>query len=182
MKKLTALALALVIALSVIVVANPSDTQAASTKEVTAATNCKKAPAIKTGTTKVTYKQSKGYVKFTAPKKGTYVITFSGLATKPVPASGRDICYSYCNIGKKILGSYLDPIKVKTNKNKKTDVLWVTTKYCWNDSNKAEGYGVDNYLYSRTATLSLKKGETIYIYNYASTDKHTLNINIKKKK
>jgi thiamine pyrophosphokinase len=84
MKRFTALALALVIALSVMVVANPSDAEAASTKKVTAVTNYKKAPAIKTGTTKVTYKKSKGYVKFTAPKKGTYVITFSGLATVPV--------------------------------------------------------------------------------------------------
>jgi hypothetical protein len=179
MKRITALALALVIALSVMVVANPSDAEAASTKKVTAVTNYKKAPAIKTGTTKVTYKKKEGYVKFTASKKGTYVITFSGLAT--VPATKEDITYGFSDIYKKNSYGYLESVKVKTNKNKKTWSLYLTTKFCWNNFDKEDGYGASNSLYSRTATLTLKKGETIYIYNYATSAKHTLNINIKKK-
>lgn len=188
MKRMAALALALVMALSIVVIGNPTDASAAKTNKVTANTtdNYKKAPALKTGNNLVTVKitkssRARGLVKYTAKKKGTYVITVSGMNgyDKPDINLGN---YYIKKLKKSGSFAYLDKVKVKTNKGK-TDWLKLATKYSYNNFYKSKGQGTSNYLYKRTATISLKKGESIYIDTYCTTSKkkYTYNVNIKLK-
>lgn len=185
MKRVLALMLAVVMAFLITTTAFPTETYAATKKnKVTATSNSKptkKTPALKTGDNVVTYKKSSGYVKFTASKKGTYTFTFSGLTS--LEKTPDKIGYGYFTIDEKSSYGYYSPIKVKTNKGKKSEYLEVTTKYCYNKYDKKSE--TSNYLYKRTATLSLKKGETVYIYNFTSigvnSAKHSVNINVKKK-
>lgn len=136
--------------------------------------NYKKIPAIKKGTTKVTMKKQYSYVKFTAPKKATYKIKFSGVKK----TDARYVC-GHINIS-----------KLKTNKT--TGKKYFVTKnvrtnggrsYAVRLANKSDTYGekVYRYLKSRTVTIDMKKGETIYIDGYfagGTTNKTTYTVKI----
>ncbi len=180
MKKLACLALAFVMALSIIVVASPSDASAASVKKVTATKSYKKAPALKTGNNKVTMPKNWYYVKYKAPKKGTYVFTFTNIQSTN---ANKENGFGAINL-MKWNGNYMQYTKVKTNGGKKCDTLWICTNRNWKNGVKERFKDpTTDYTYKRTATITLKKGETIYITGCYSGNKTKYNfmVNVKKK-
>lgn len=182
-KKLSVLAAALVVALGMVCTVAPTTGQAASTKKVTAAKTYQKAPSLKTGNNTVSSANSspQRIVKYTAKSKGTYVFTFSKF--KSVPTKSKDINLGFVSVNKLVKSGSskgLNVLKVQTNKGK-TSYLNVATSYSYNHFYKNKGSGVDNYLYSRKATVSMKKGQTLYFKTFFTGGKHSYSVNIKKK-
>lgn len=186
--KLVCLGLVVALALSVFTPSAAIEAQAA--KKVTANYNYKKAPAIKTGTTTVTAKKYNGsnnksktktaipWVKFTAPKAGTYQFTISDLTVKGksnttvVSAVGMWTGVNTWS-GSTYPQSYL---KVKT-KGGKTSTLWLCSKNAYLSSGKVS---TATSLPSRTATVKLKKGQVVYI-SFNQSYNVTYKVKVKKK-
>lgn len=183
MKRIIALTLAVVMAFLITTTAFPTETYAATKKNKVTATSgtkpTKKTPALKTGENVITYKKEAGWVKFTATKKGTYKFTFSNVASPEKNADQNG--WGYFTIDDKD-GKYYFPIVTKTDKGK-NKYINITTKYCYKNYPDIAG---DKYGYKRTATLSLKKGQTVYLYGSiiigVKSAKHTVDIKITKKK
>ena len=182
-KKITALLLMLVMAVTVFSVST-IDSQAASTKKVTANYNPKKAKALKVGNNKVTspktYKKDGigsryTYVKFVAPKDGTYKLTMSNIACN-------DSSSALCNFYICDKPPYYSSIYVKTNYGKAT-CLFMATKASYNAFHKNEKNTTNKYLAKRYGQLKLVKGQTVYIKLYCTNvTKLTYNVNVKKVK
>ena len=136
--------------------------------KVTASSNkIGKAKKVKIGTTYVTVKKSSAYdskdryLKFAAPKSGRYKITFSNI--KSVPGKKKDFNCGSIAISKILYKTSKEPssVKIKT-KGGSTYFLYVCSKFM-NSLNKDKKIDKYSYLPSRTASISLKKGETIWI-------------------
>jgi len=154
---------------------SPVSAQAA-TKKVSATTNYKKAPKLKVGTNKVTAKKNNSYVKFTAPKTGTYTFTISNIAT----IKGRNPDTNLGNLYiEKMSGSYLSTQRVSTNGGKNT-VLWTATKDSYNRYYKGKKVTKDTYLATRYGKLKLKKGETVWLEYYYTGTRCTYTLKVKK--
>ena len=128
----------------VMVLALPVEASAAA--KVTAVTKETKAKAVKKGKTVVTLPKATkksstySYVKFKAPATKTYKITLGNLR-KRGRSSASDILAAHSSLYKN--GYYgLDRVTIKLNKKKTT---------------------ANTFLPSRTASVKLKKGETLYI-------------------
>ena len=164
-----------VLAAALIFSVSPISAQAAA-KKVSATTNYKKAPKLKTGTNKVTARKNNSYVKFTAPKNGTYTFTISNIAT----INGK---YPDTNLGnlyiEKQNGSYLSTQTVKTNGGK-SSVLWTATKESYERFHKTKKPTSSTYLATRYGKLKLKKGETVYLEYYYTGGKCTYTLTVKK--
>ncbi len=196
MKRIATFALAVMMVLSVVMVQSPIEANAASTKKVTANYNYKKAPALKTGTNKVTAKK-KGYnypfVKFKAPKAGTYTFAISGITS--TGNTKKEIGYGNISLGVPSgYKNYMTDLKVQTNKAKNASKigtkkvyassLGICTSYCWNKYEKADyKKGKSNYVYTRYLKIKLKKGQTVYLNSYfaGTKTKYTYTVNIKRK-
>ncbi len=181
MKKLACLALAFVMAMSIIVVVSPSDTSAARVNKVTANKNYKKAPALKTGNNKVTVRSNWDYVKFKAPKKGTYVFTFTDIQSTD---TRKEDGYGSICFGKPYGNYIIDYINVKTNGGNEIVYLNMCTIRRWRTTCKKQYKDpTSDYTYKRTATITLKKGETVYLSSsfYGKKPKFNYMVNIKKK-
>ena len=130
----------------------------------------RKSKTVKKGTYKVKLSPKKGkaqgYLKFKAPKTGTYTFTVSGLTTNSNYGNGHvsfEVINSYNS-------NYITTVKVKTNGGKNT-ALFVATK------NATTGDKVYRTLKSRYGKLRLQKNQTVYIHFYMlSTTSFKLNI------
>lgn len=186
--KLVCLGLVVALALSVFTPSAAIEAQAA--KKVTTNYNYKKAPAIKVGTTTVTARPYKGsnnktktktavsWAKFTAPKAGTYQITFSNYSKK---GNSNAIFFGCVTMmtgkstyaGAKYPQSYL---KVKT-KGGKTNTIYLCSSASYTDYGSTSQY---TSLPSRTATVKLKKGQVVY-FDFNNSSTATCKVKIKKK-
>ena len=149
-------------------------------KTVTTQVSLGKAKKVKKGTTtiKVPHKGTKpGSVKFVVPKNGTYKFTVSNVTTDHISANNKRLINGYFQIGYKDrygLGIY----NVKTQGGRT-----YSPSICSQDSWVVEG--CPKSLYSnqpkRTATVKLKKGQTVYIQFWFAEYNGTCKLNIKKK-
>lgn len=171
-------ALTFAVAVAVMVPAAGS-VEAQAARKATAQKNWKKAPAVKTGTTTVTSKKAKTstakWVKFKAPKKGTYKFTVSNF--KP---SDEINCGSFT--------FYTDPAKYDTLTNLKTQGgrtsnFHIASKKFMQYYKPGNTAKKNRYRSSRTVTINMTKGQTVYMRLYYTTaTKYTYSLNIKKTK
>lgn len=167
-KKLVAACLVMVMAICT-VATTATDVQAAAAKK--AVTNYKKAPTVKLGkkftvTAKTTNKKYLAYVKFKAPKAGTYKVTIGNVHSKGL-SSAKEIGYGTAYIGRS--ASYGPSMETVKTQYGKSSSLSLCTKYCASSGKK----DVYSYLPSRYGKIKLKKGEVIYIYMSLSATKKT---------
>lgn len=155
----------------------------AAVKKITAKTSWSNSPKLNTGknylVTAKEYKKSLYYVRFTAPKNGTYVFTFKDLtkhgeSTEDVIMNGtvgfKAFQYDYEK----------EPSSVKLKQGKEeTYSLSICSRYSWSlhSDSKTDIYA---YLPERQAKLKMSKGQTIYI-SFNFIDKCDVELNIKKK-
>ncbi len=131
----------------------------------------KTARTVKRGTMTVKVKKS-GYLKFTAPSKKSYSFTVSN--QKPTTGKSTDYRngFGYISDGMK---KNTTNLKFST-KGGKTTTLWFRSPYRTNEvrpTNITSG----SFLPTRTAKLTLKKGQIVYLYYYVSNpSKFTLKI------
>ena len=149
----------------VMVLALPVEASAAA--KVTAVTKETKAKAVKKGKTVVTLPKATkksstySYVKFKAPATKTYKITLGNLR-KSGRSSASDILAAHSSLYKNDYYG-LDRVTIKLNK-KKTDVMYICSAYSWSISKRyTKKITASTFLPSRTASVKLKKGETLYI-------------------
>lgn len=187
--KRTLLAATFALAVAVLVPSAGQVEANAAPKKVTGHANYKKAPKIKLNKTyTVTSKSKNGtYVKFTASKAGKYQVSISNLRSYKSKSVDTDMELANFYIRKAPTSSYsswLPSINVKTQGGK-SDVLFVGTPASYNAHYKgkpAKTFGY--YPQKRTATFSMKKGETIYVNMHFFTGKKnrcTYNLQIKRK-
>ncbi len=138
----------------VYVQAKPKTINVKSHSEEYIASRAKKyASTVKKGTYTLKFKKApgsyyRGYLKFTAPKKGTYSFTLSNLKT-----SNKKQVSGWMACCKSEYGSlYYANLKTKGGT---FDQLFV---------NDRKIRIMPNYLTSRTGKLKLKKNETVYLY------------------
>lgn len=185
---LVCLGLVMVLVLTTFVPTASMEVQAV--RKVTSNYKYKKAPAAKTGTTIVTakpYKRSNNnkknmtavsWVKFTAPKAGTYQFTFSDYVVK---ANQNDKFYGAITMHTGI-NTYADSsypqnyLSVKTNGGK-TYTLYMCSPSAYEKPAKVDKY---DYLSSRTATVKLKKGQIVFM-DFNNSNTITCKVKIKKK-
>ena len=130
----------------------------------------KNAYKVTKGTVRLKISQG-GYIKFTAPKAGKYNFTFSGLSSGSGYAS-----FMKSDSAKTI--AYVGNSKVVT-KGGKSSTLWICSK-SFASFYKNQALRV-RPIPTRTGTISLKKGECVYMYiSTGSTSKVTLKIAQKK--
>ena len=179
-------------------------------KKVTTNHNWRKAPTVKVGTTKVTAKKLKnsygkeknimlpGFIKFKAPKAGTYQFTISNLAR-----NGKGYTKIVCPECKLLkIPQKEDPrtyteedvifwtgdgsansiwpekyLKVKTKGGKSNTLCLATEKHPYIEH---EGTMVEACLPSRTATVKLSQGQVVYM-GLRSVSLNTCTLKIKKK-
>ena len=115
--------------------------------------NINKIPSVKKGKTKVTLKKQGSYVKFTANKTKKYTFTFSNVKK----GSGYVCGHVSINDLKGTYVKYFSSKKIKTYGGK---------TYALRLANRDDNYGTKVYRYkkSRSTTIKLKKGQTVYIY------------------
>jgi hypothetical protein len=177
MKRITKKALFLILVMTIVIGASLG-TYAACKKTVRYSKNRgttaasirvinKVATKVPRGTTNLTFNDS-GYLKFTAPKTATYSFTFSNVRGKNV-CSGVSI-YKYVPSQKSWTGrtfaAHLEAIKVSTQGGKAYS-LNLASKGKTIPGNKSTT-GANKYLASRTGKIRLSKGQTIYMYYFAS--------------
>lgn len=182
---LVCMGLVMALVLTAFVPAASMEVQAA--RKVTSNYNYKKAPAAKTGTTVVTarpYKSSNNkkknmtavsWVKFTAPKDGTYQFTFSNYVVK----NSKDAILfgnitMFTGVNRYADSTYPDSyLKVKTNGGK-SYTLYMCSPSAYRKPAKVSQY---DSLSSRTATVKLKKGQIVFMdFNNGKTATCTLKI------
>ena len=175
--------LGLVMALVLTVLTPVTGMEAQAARKVTTNYNYKKAPAVKTGTTTVTarpfksanYKKKNlaavGFVKFKAPKAGTYQFTVSKVAIKGDATSYANGAVTFMTG----TGSSIYPakyLKVKTQGGK-TSTLYI----CSRTYSRSQKTTIGTFLTSRTATVKLSKGQVVYLdFNNGKTNTYSLKI------
>ncbi|MBP3234827.1 MAG: hypothetical protein J6M65_10440 [Eubacterium sp.] len=135
------------------------DAKTKTVKTSTQRAKYKNAPAVKTGTTKVKFKKNSSFVKFTAKKTKTYKITFSkAYDTKDSSSSVNGGFHISKEKGNQ---SYLENQTLKTYGGKTAHFQIANKRFLkyWKNSGKKSAY----YKTSRTVTIKLNAGETIYI-------------------
>ncbi len=180
----------LVMALALTVFAPAAGMEVQAVRKITSNYKYRKAPAAKTGTTIVTarpYKSSNNskkamsavsWVKFTAPKAGTYQFTFSDYMVKN---KKDDILFGaismYTGISRYADAAYPDNhLKVKTQGGK-TYSLDMCSAASYRKYGKIT---TATSLPSRTATVKLKKGQIVFM-NFNNSKTATCKVKIKKK-
>lgn len=185
-RTLIAVSFALVLAVMVPVTGSV-EVQAA--KKVTAGATEKKAKAVRVGTTAVTVKKCSkddmhhAYLKFKAPKAGSYVFTLSDFKTKGIKAS-KDVEIGYFSLLTKDTYGYIpETVKTEGGKTERMNICTgATTKDDYFKSLNKETKKLNRYLPKRTATIKLKKGETVWLYvSYTNYRQFSYKLNIKKK-
>lgn len=172
-------ALTFAVAVAVMIPAAGS-VEAQAAKKVTANKKQSKAPKVKIGTTKVNIKlksYTQAYVKFSAPKTGKYTFTFSDLKGK------EDFTLGYFGIQKKRGNNYF--YENLSTKYGKTTLPFFASKHAMNTStiktNNKKQKKARRYYATNTATMSLQKGETVWIMMTVSSKPSSYTLKIKKK-
>ncbi len=172
-RRVLAVFLMLVMLMGTMSVSTFAATQTKSVKKQTFSTRTntikKKAATVKKGTTKLVIKKGEGYVKFKAPKTKYYKFTFSNFKSKKFSSNG----FIYIQKPDKYSPEYSWQENVKTKGGKST-TLWMSV-----NGYKHSGKLLYRPLAKRTGKIKLKKGETVYIYFYFSSSKHTGKVSIK---
>lgn len=157
-------------------------TSLAATKTVTASTSksTKKIPSVTKGTTKVTVKDGKAsYFKFKATRAGTYTFTISGLSGSSEKNDRINGCMA---VGSSPASLFEKEYRTEGGK---TTVYNLCSKAFYSSYYKYASLGekVNRYLTSRTITIKMEKGQTLYFYNYflASSSKIRYTLKIKMK-
>ncbi len=118
----------------------------------------RKATRVTRGTTRLTIKGGKGYMKFKAPKTKTYTFTMSNMKSNRFSASG----YWYIMKSYGSGGRYIGQVPVRTQGGR-TTAMWMGV----NGRNPGStGKKIYRTLAKRSAKIKLKKGEEVYIYVY----------------
>ena len=133
----------------------------------------------------VTYKLKvqKGYLRFTAPKDGTYLFTFSEL-TQGVSGTTGGERFGYIRLmtTQKSAPDHITQRKVTTKGGKDTLLCLATSEY-YNENVKGETITTRSYLPSRQGKIKLTKGQVVYIYmNFGSKVYDTVKLKITRKK
>ncbi|MBD5156333.1 MAG: hypothetical protein HDT13_01650 [Butyrivibrio sp.] len=182
---LVCLGLVMALVLTTLVPTTSMEVQAA--KKVTTNYNWRKAPTVKVGTTTVTarpvkssnYKKknlaSVGFIKFTAPKAGTYQFTISNLVKKGDAQRYTNGAVTFWTGNGSANSIWPDKyLKVKTQGGK-SHTLWLCSKRY--SSGKVTAA---TFLTSRTATVKLSKGQVVYM-DFNNSYTNTCTLKIKKK-
>ncbi len=144
--------------------AAPFGTITAQAKKVrtvtTKAVKWQKAPAVRSGKTKVRIKKSNAYIKFTAKKAKTYRFTFSSV--QPTRKSVGTCGYVAFWIGRNQYTDAPGLVNVKT-KGGKTSFLKLANSHFLRYFSQSSIPKVNRYYTSRTGSLALAKGETVYL-------------------
>lgn len=181
MKKVKKLLCALLIVLTAMtMLSEPFQVPVQAARTVTANKNPNKAVNIKKkGTYRVLSKTKMNkddYIRFTAPKKGKYTLTFSDFRKlKGYTPSERHLGSVYIYKNTKYGRSMQ---RVKTNGGK-SSVLNMCSKAWYNTYTKGRKIKAASDLHTRYAKISLKKGETIYIKTFWTGGKHSYSLKIK---
>lgn len=171
----------------VIPAAGTVEVQAA--KKVTAGVTEKKAKTVRVGTTTVTARKCAkddmhhAYLKFKAPKSGKYVFTLSDFKTKGRKVS-QDVEIGYFSLlTKDTYGFYPETVKTEGGKTERMNICTgAAAKDAYYKSLNKESKKVNRYLSKRTATIKLKKGETVWLFvSYTNYRQFSYKLNIKKK-
>jgi len=175
-KALVALTFAVAVA---VMVPAAGSVEAQAAKKVTANAKYQKAPSVKTGTTTVTSKKNKlstaKWVKFKAPKTGTYKFTVSNFKPADVINCGH-------------FDFYANPAKYEKLSNLKTEggrtsSFHIASKKFMQHYRPGDTTKKDRYRSSRSATINMTQGQVVYMRLYYTTgDKYTYTLNIKKTK
>lgn len=153
---------------AVLLVSSAAPTAAATKKAaptaVTANTDWKKAKTLKLNKTYVvTDKRENGYTKFVASKTAKYVITVSNLHLNGVKKdSKKDNVSAALHLGK-IAGDYDE---AETWGGRATYFNFGSKVAAEKPSKKENAKEVFKFLAQRSATLTLKKGEKLYLSAY----------------
>lgn len=146
----------------------------ASAAKVTAAKNWHKAKTVKKGKTSVTVPKmdisSSGYVKFKAPATKTYKFTINNVR-KYGKKSSQGIEHNWISFGTKGRYDYLNSVAIKQN-GKKTYTLWVCSQMSWSIGRTSK-ITSSTSLPSRSVSIRMKKGQTIYIQSGIDMDGKT---------
>ncbi|MDO5456525.1 MAG: hypothetical protein Q4F25_06390 [Eubacteriales bacterium] len=129
------------------------------TKKVSVAN--KKAAVVKKGTTKLTFKEGYGYIKFVAPATKTYKFTFSNLkqsknVENPDYYVGFSVQVKSAKYPKKLIAK-----KVSTMGGKASSLKMYVNDY---SPEFCPDKKVDWYEKTRTGKVKLKKGQAIYFW------------------
>lgn len=155
----------------------------AGTKKVTASKKIKNSTKVKSGSTIVKSKQFRkhAYISFTAPKAGTYTFTFSDISVSDGNYN-RALGHYYLKTAIKSSYSnrvYYDNVKAKTEGGTNTVFQFATKNY--DNRYISSGSKKNRYLKTRSATVKLNKGQTIYLDTYITSDKGQYKLKIKRK-
>lgn len=190
MKRFRLHSLLVMILTAAVIFAVPAVPAQAKPASVDAAGKAKKAPELEAKKTYVvTQSKNYCYVKFTAPKEGTYRITVSDIKTTNGSSPDYQLGLFYVRVYKKSATTESRPysLQVKTQGGKAYS-LYMATSASYKDYVKKTLKGKDpkttTSLSSRYAQLKLKKGQSI-LMNYYHTGKKgkcSYQIRIEKKK
>lgn len=171
-------ALTFAVAVAVMIPAAGS-VEAQAARKATGNAKYQKAPTVKTGTTIVTSKKAKTstakWVKFKAPKTGTYKFTVSDFSPADVINCGHFVFYTNP-------ASYdrLTNLKTEGGRN---DSFSIASKRFMNNYRPGTVKKKDRYRTSRSATIKMTKGQVVYMRLFYTTgDKYTYKLKIKKTK
>ena len=131
----------------------------------------KKASKVKKGTTNLVISNGKGYIKFVAPTTKVYSFTFSNVKTKSKSPGHTAACIQLPNESD---GKTMWPKDVK-QKGGKYCFLRLTKNGAQNDRT---GMVINRYLKSRTGTIKLEAGQTIY-FHFDESERTTAKLVIK---
>lgn len=182
MKKMKKLFCALLVMLTAVtMLSEPFQVEVQAAKTINANTNWKKAPTIKKkGTYNVNDKKNDGYIRFVAPKSGTYTIyVYNNRDWGKSSAVSQNL--GHYNVYKKKSSSgysWLYSQTLKTNYGKTSAFNIVSLKW-YNRFYKAKKKTAGSYLYNRYAKIKLKKGESAYLRAFWTGGKHQYTVKIK---
>ena len=182
MKKIKKLLCALLVMLAAVtMLSEPFQVEVQAARTVNANKNWKKAPTIKKkGTYNINDKKNYGYIRFVAPKTGTYTISTYNHRDWGKSSAATQHLGSYF-VYKKKTGSrysYLNMQTLKTNYGK-ASAFKVTSKNWYNRFYRSAKKTSTTYLYDRYVKIKLKKGESAYIEAYWTGGRHQYTLKIK---
>lgn len=139
--------------------------EASAASKVTAATTEKKAKTVKKGTTVVTVPKSSksfGYIKFKAPSTKTYKFTLKNIRRYGKKSSG-DIIHTSVDFTTKDSYGGKKYLSFKQNGSNEYS-LWLCSQKSWKINKPYTKKVTSSTSYpTRTASIRLKKGQTVYL-------------------
>lgn len=158
----------------------------ASARTASAAKTWKKAKTLRVGTTTVRLPKqgtfAKGYVKFTAPKSGTYSFEVGGLRKIPADPSAIDCGYASVEALPNARATAPASLKVTTQGGKVYALYLCTDRFAQVDgSRKKKKVDEFSYLTKRTFSLKMKKGGSAWLYFSFTGGKSSVKVKVRKR-